>query len=73
VAGIGQQRQRVRCNSTDHLGNHVRGGQPKRYGEPPTVAGHFSGGRVMVVMLVIHLDSLLTTPSGVERFRVSSL
>jgi hypothetical protein len=73
VASIREQCQRVRRDSTRHFRNHVRGGQPKRHGKPPTVAGHFGGGRVMVVVLMPHLDSLLTTPSSVERFRVSSL
>jgi hypothetical protein len=44
----------------------------ERHRKPPPVPGHFLGGRVMMVMLMPHLNSLLTTPLGRERFRVSS-
>jgi len=62
VASVCEQRQRVRRDSPHDFGNHVRSGQRKCHGQPSAVAGHVGGGRVMLVMLMPHLDSVLTTP-----------
>jgi hypothetical protein len=73
VPRVCQQRQRVGREATNDLGNHVRRGQDECHGQPPSISGHLGCRRMMLVVLVPHLDSLLTTPPGFERFSVSSL
>ena len=56
----------------DDLGDHVRRGQDQRQPEPAPIAQHLSACDVMA-MLVSHLRKLLTTPTALGRFNLSSL
>ena len=72
MSRVGEQCQRVGGEPADHLGNHVRRSQYECHAQAPAVSDDVGGTRVMVVVLMRHLTSLLTTRSSVERFGVGS-
>ena len=73
VPCVREQGQGIGCEATHDFGNHVRGSQHQGHGESPPIALDLSGGGVMVMVLMAHLDSLLATPPNVERSSATSL